>query len=187
MGRSGFVQDANETRMMRFRDLLPVMATIALGMFFLVAGAGKLFMGYDNFSPMMPLSFMPENVASFIFFIVPFTEIVMGLLLVFSIAVRFIASVSSLLVAGFIASNLYMINGGLGSEPCTTCFGVFGSLSVYSALLLDGIIAVLIIAVVLFHRSNFMEMTPWYLTPVHKPDGVPSLGTPPRAKEICKS
>ncbi len=169
---------------MRFRDLLPVLATIALGMFFLVAGAGKLLMGYDNFSPMMPQDFMPENVASFIFFIVPFTEVIIGLFLLASIAVRFIAMASSFLVAGFIVSNLYLIS--LGIEECDTCFGVFGSLSPYSALLLDGIIAVLIIAVVLFHPSNFLEIKPWFLTPVHKPDGVPSLGAP-RAGEICKS
>lgn len=158
---------------MRLRELLIVLATIGLGLFFLIAGAGKLLMGYDNFSPVVPLTFMPSAVTGFIYFIVPFAEVLIGLLLVLSVGVRFVAAVSSVLVAGFVASNLYMIS--MGIEECNTCFGVFGSLSPYSTLILDGVIAALIIIVVFYHPGDFFNLTPWYLSPVHKPDGEPSL------------
>jgi len=72
-------------------------------------------------------------------------------------------SVSALLILSFIASNSLAMYQGYGLEPCGGCFGVAGGLTVYSALLLDGIMAAMVVVISICYRGRFFSVSPMVL------------------------
>ena len=153
-----------------------LLATIFLGIIFLVAGMGKLLAQSDSFSPFLFLGFLPVALTHAIYIVIPYTEISLGALLVLGIAIRFITSLSALMITGFIASNLYMIYLGVGTGPCGGCFGYFGSLTAISSLMLDGIMAALVVVILLCCRGGYFNLMPLFLQSVRMPKNTPSLG-----------
>jgi len=110
-------------------------------MIFIVAGVGKLLMQSSSYEPLIYPARMPQLLSDAVSLGLPYAEIIIGLLLVCGIATRLSASISALLIAGFIASNFSLL--GIGVGTCGNCFGVAGGLTVYAALTLDGIMAAL--------------------------------------------
>lgn len=153
-----------------------LLATIFLGIVFLVAGMGKLLAQSNSFSPFLFPGFLPVALTQAIYIVIPYIEIAIGALLVLGIAIRFVTSLSALMITGFIASNLYMIYLGVGTGPCGGCFGYFGSLTAIASLTLDGIMAALVVVILLCCRGSFFNLMPLFLQSVHTPGDIPSLG-----------
>ena len=153
-----------------------LLATIFLGVIFVVAGMGKLLAQSLGFSPFLFPGFLPAAVTQAIYIVIPYIEIAIGALLVFGVAVRFVTSLSALMIAGFVASNLYMIYLGVGTGPCGGCFGYFGSLTAIASLTLDSIMAALVVVILLCCRGGYFNLMPLFLQSVHMPKNTPSLG-----------
>ncbi len=135
-----------------------VIASIWLGMIFIVAGVGKLLYEGGSFS-----GFLSSGPLLAVFYnLLPYAEIALGTLLILGIATRGVALIASLLVLTFAASNIFGII--TGAEECATCFGVAGSLSPLSALIIDTIMAVLIVVILTCCRGRLFNKTPWFLS-----------------------
>ncbi len=137
-----------------------ILASIFLGMTFIVAAIGKLMEGTTTFDLFAFPPFVPPVLAEAIFTSLPYLELLVGIPLIIGIAVKFVASLSSLLIIGYAVSNILLIN--LGVEDCSTCFGVAGSLSPTTSLIFDGVLAILVIDTLLFYRGKYFNKRPWY-------------------------
>lgn len=137
-----------------------ILASIFLGMTFIVAAIGKLMEGTTAFDLFAFPEFVPPVIAEAIYISLPYIELLVGIPLILGIAVKFVASLSSLLIIGYTVSNILLIR--LGIEDCASCFGVAGSLAPTTSLYFDGVLAILVIDTLLFYRGKFLNKRPWY-------------------------
>jgi uncharacterized membrane protein YphA (DoxX/SURF4 family) len=147
-----------------------MVAGIILGIIFLAAGLGKLLTDVEGFTVIFnPFpGFLASAFSDAIFIWLPYLEVVIGLLLILGILPKLMAVLSVVLIAGFITNKAWLLSQGLGYEPCT-CFGIIDrilgiELSTRGSLSLDIIMLVLVLIVVLWHRSNFFNIYPQFLT-----------------------
>ena len=133
----------------RFRNWLGILASIFLGMTFMVAGISKWLYPGSAFE-------VPE---AFLILLLSM-ELGIAALLIAGIYVKPTACVSLFLICCFITSNsLLMI---LGVEDCFSCFGSMAKLSTGQALWLDGIMAALVATILVFYPGRFFNVRPWY-------------------------
>lgn len=147
---------------------LGILASIFLGMIYIVAGMGKWFSGVADVQlftegiryahPLFPGSSSP---LIFLQTSLVLIELGVGILLASGIWVRVIASFSLLLTAGFITNNIILIASGLGGAPCG-CFGMGNRLTVFDSLLLDGVMVALAITILCWYPARFFEARPWF-------------------------
>lgn len=130
------------------------LAALPLGMVFVIAGIGKLLLVGQGTTPP---SFVPQA----LFTSLPYIELIIGGLLIFGVAIKLVASLSILLIAGFAISNILMIE--LGVSGCVNCFGAWGSFAPTAVLILDGIMAVLVMVILFCYRGGFFSIKPWFL------------------------
>ena len=114
---------------------------IILGVVFLVAGTGKA-LDQSEFVLALESSFLPSWLAAIVARSLPWSEILLGLLLVLGLFTRIASALSVVLISGFIFSNVWLLtNGGGTGITCGDCFGIWerflGSLSPTQALLVD--------------------------------------------------
>jgi len=128
---------------------LGILASIFLGMTFVVAGTSKVFIPSGNI----------ELSAIFIA-LLGGAEFTVGALLVAGIYVKAATTGSLFLIAGFITSNI--LAKVLGQEECLSCFGAMGKLSISSALYLDGIMVALVVVILCWYPARFFEARPWF-------------------------
>lgn len=152
-----------------YKYWIGTLALIFLGMIFTVAGVGKLLAGSKAFEPFVSPGFLPQSFVEVIYIGLPYLEIIIGLLLILGILVKFSTSLASLLIIGFIASNILTIYLGGGAEPCGGCFGLLGGLTAISALAMDGIMAVMVAVILVCYRGNFFDISPWFLGERRRP------------------
>ena len=154
---------------MRHKHWISVGASIALGLIFLVAGLGKLLHQPDAvrlfFIPLP--DFLTLTLTKAVFNLLPYLELMIGLLLVTGIAAKFAATFSSVLIAGFIAHGGFLIRRGLWSEPCN-CFGKwktvpYTELSVIGSLYLDIVMLALVLIILFWYQRSFFSVYPWFL------------------------
>ena len=138
-----------------------ILATIMLGMILAVAGIGKLLSGTSGFDAYLLPSFLPEALTGAAYTAIPFIEVAVGLLLILGIGVKFATSISAWLISCFAASNLYLLSIGVGT--CGDCFGVASGLTVYAALVIDGLMALMVTVIFLSQKGTYFNITPWYL------------------------
>lgn len=136
---------------------LGILASIFLGMLFVVAGMGKWFSGVVEFQ----LLTTQNTLTAFLATCLMLGELLIGILLASGILVRAIASFSLLLTAGFITNNILLIASGLGSAPCG-CFGMGNRLSVIDSLFLDGVMVALAVTILCWYPARFFEARPWF-------------------------
>ena len=149
------------------RYWMGVLAIIFLGVTFIVAGTGKLLAESKAFESLVSLGFLPQSFAEVIYTGLPYIEIAVGGLLILGVAVKFAASVSALLIMGFMTSNVLMIYLGYGAEPCGGCFGVAGGLTAIAALTMNGIMAMMVAVIFICYQGNFLNIVPWFLKTEH--------------------
>lgn len=133
----------------RFKYWIGILAAIFLGMIFIVAGISKVF------TPVVDIE-MPKVLVVLLLM----AELIIGIFLVACVLVKFTASFSLPLIAGFISSNI--LAKVLGEEECLSCFGGLGKLSVNQALYIDGILVALVITILCFYPGRFFNKRPWY-------------------------
>jgi len=135
------------------------LAMILLGTTFVVAATGKLMAGSKAFELLAFPPFLPPALAKAIYISLPYIELAIGSLLILGLAVRFAANISLSLIICFAISNIILINQGI--MECAGCFGLAGSFTPVSSLILDGVMAVMAITILLCYRGKFFNRTPW--------------------------
>ena len=152
-----------KTVVKRHRHWFGVEAAIVLGLILAAAGLAKLMHqpeAYEVFFIPFP-ALISRMFTKFYFIWLPRIELVLGMLLIFGIAARFISVLALILIAGFITSNSIMIIRNL--SLCLSCFGPRIQLSTVSALIIDLIMLVLVVIILLSYRRNFFDIYPWFL------------------------
>jgi len=144
-------------------------ASIILGIIFFISGIGKLLVEAELFEIYYPafLDFLTLNQVRLLFYGFPYVELAIGLLLIVGFATKLIAALTSLLIAGFIASNVWFITHGMGFEPCG-CLGIFdrlfqNRLSTQQSLYIDIAMLALILITLLCYQRSFTSILPWFL------------------------
>jgi len=125
-----------------------------------VAGVGKVLAGTTGYDAFLFPSFLPETLSVTAYAALPYTEIIIGLLLVLGIGIKLATCVSAALIVCFITSNLYLLSIGVGT--CGGCFGVAGGLTVYAALVIDGLMAIAATIIFVSHTGPYFNKIPWY-------------------------
>lgn len=144
----------------KYRYWANVPAMLLLGMFFIVAGVGKLLYQSNSFASYPFLESLP--LAQGLYLALPYIEIAIGAMLIHGFMVRFATTMAASMVALFVASNIILITMGRGAEACG-CFGMAGRLTYIDALFIDSLMAVLIVVIFICHRGRYFNLTPWFL------------------------
>lgn len=154
---------------MRYIHWVSIGASVILGLLFVAAGLGKLLSPAESFKAIFnPFpAFLSPFFTEFIFSWLPYIEIVIGLLLILGILAKVTAAFSSVLIAGFIINNSWLLRQGLGYEPCD-CFGIWERItqvefSTLQALYLDVVMLVLVMLILFCYRKNFLIIYPWFV------------------------
>ena len=152
---------------MRYKFWAGVGASILLGLIFLASGLGKLLSQEEFLTVIIPKTFLTPFMANLVAHWLPWVEVVLGFLLIFGIASKLMASLSTVLTIAFIVNNSWLISHGLGYEPCG-CFGTFermflGELSTIESLYLDIGLLALIAVIWLFYPRNPLAIRPWFI------------------------
>ena len=154
---------------MRYKHWLGLGASITLGMIFLISGIGKLLLQGELFETFFPgfLDFLTLDQTRLLFYGLPYVEIAIGALLILGVATKLVAAFTSLLIAAFIASNVWFITHGMGFEPCG-CLGIFdrlfqSKLSTQQSLYLDIAMLALILITLLCYQRSFTCIRLWFL------------------------
>ncbi len=155
---------------MRCKHWLGLVAGIILGMIFLVSGIGKLLLQEGElFKTYFPgfLDFLSLNQTRLLYYGLPYVEIAVGVLLIIGFATRLVATFALLLIAGFIASNVWFITHGMAHKDCG-CLGIIDSyfqsrLSTQQSLYLDIVMLALLLTTLLCYQRKFTDIRPWFL------------------------
>jgi len=151
---------------MRYRYWVAFGASILLALIFITAGVGKL-MGQSAFLLTVSMWILSEELAAFIAAWLPWAELVLGACLLVGIFPQIAAGISTLLIAGFILHNSWMITNGLGYEPCG-CLGILDKLfmeelSTVGSLYVDIGMIILALAVYFSYPGRLLNVRPWFL------------------------
>jgi uncharacterized membrane protein YphA (DoxX/SURF4 family) len=145
-----------------------ILAAVILGLIFLIAGLGKLPAQTDAYTILLVLRKIPLMLllSDYVHIVFPVLEIILGLMLVVGFAAKLTASFSILLIGAFIFNNLWLIQRGLGQEPCY-CFGgslnwLLGVISIREALYIDIGMLALVYLVVACYPGRWFTLRPWF-------------------------
>ena len=169
--------DATQESRQRVRSIVSLAAGAVLGVIFLIAGSGKTF-GFGEMpgqtmqfiGAILPDAWLTPGVAYFIgdiFFpyIIPWTELCLGILLLLRIWPRLMAAISLPLTAAFMANNLWYISQGKTRFTSCECFGIwedmFGPLTHMQSLSLDIVLFALALTIIFVHPGGFLSSPPW--------------------------
>ena len=115
-------------------SLFLLVLRFALAGIFLTAGFGKIFAG-NAFPALADIGFLPAALLGPVNVLLPWIEIIFGLLLIFGPYLRPVLVIFTLLISAFAAFNIYNI--ALGNPNDCHCFGLLFTLSHWQALLID--------------------------------------------------
>ena len=101
---------------MRYRYWASAVASIILGLVFIFSGVGKLLHQIDFLNTLLNNSFLTTFLAYVVAYALPWAELILGALLIAGISVKLMASLSAVIVAGFVASNSWLIAASSRSE-----------------------------------------------------------------------
>ena len=147
----------------RRKHWIGVGASIVLGLIFAAAAVAKLLHQPEAFriffSP-FPGFLSPAFTKAFLIWL-PRLELVVGLLLILGIAAKLVATLSLVLIAGFITNNgLLLIQG---RRYCPSCFGPQVTLRALDALYIDIVMLALVLIILFCYRGHFFNIYPWFL------------------------
>jgi uncharacterized membrane protein YphA (DoxX/SURF4 family) len=159
------------------RATVSLIAGILIGATFLLSGTGKAF-GYGDMpgqtmqfiDAVIPYAWLTPRLALFIDYvflpyIIPWTELCLGILLLVRIWPRFFAIITLPLTAAFMANNAWYISQGrIAFTPCE-CFGIWerflGTLTHVQSLYIDIALFALALTIVIVHPGGFFSSPPW--------------------------
>ena len=130
---------------------------IALGVVFIISGAGKLPELAEFVQEVEDAAVLPHALATVYGNALPLVEIVIGVLLILGLFTRFAAAIGGLLSISFMVGNSFRIHRGLYGE--CGCFGAIASLqfSTWEALIIDCVLLVMVIQI-LVHKGEFLSL-----------------------------
>ncbi len=159
------------------RATVSLVASILIGLTFLLSGSGKVF-GYGEMpgqtmqfiGAIIPDAWLTPRLALFVGdmlfpYIIPWTELCLGILLLVRIWPRFFATITLPLIAAFMANNAWYISQGrIAFTPCD-CFGIWerflGTLTHVQSLYIDIALFALALTIVIVHPGGFFSSPPW--------------------------
>jgi uncharacterized membrane protein YphA (DoxX/SURF4 family) len=171
------MSDSTKEKHQRVRGIVSLVAGILIGLTFLMSGSGKVF-GYgampgqtmDFIGAILPDAWLTPQLALFmgeIFFpyLLPWTELCLGILLLLRIWPRFFAAITLPLTMAFMANNIWYISQGQNIFTSCECFGIweklFGTLTHIQSLSFDIILFALALTIVLVHPGDFFSSPSW--------------------------
>lgn len=138
-------------------DQLSRMALISLAFVLIFSGIGKLVVspGLDElwFAP-----FVSESMASVFVAVLPFFEIIVGILLAVRLKLKIMAWVAMLLILGFISNNVWLISEGKALETCGECLGWGIDTWPIGSLYIDLLMLGLLLMGSLFYQRSLREV-----------------------------
>jgi uncharacterized membrane protein YphA (DoxX/SURF4 family) len=158
------------------RSVISIIACLLVGLTLIFAGGGKLanlgqIPGQTEFLDRIIPDFLltPEFARfiglTFIPWILPAGEVLLGLLLVIGIWPRFMAILVLPLTLGFMANNSYMISQGLDKYPQCECFGIWeqwlGGLTPIQSMYYDVALFILAVIIIIVHPGSFFAHQIW--------------------------
>jgi len=152
---------------MRYRYWVSAGASIIVGLIFIFSGVGKLLYQTDFLVVLLANPLLTPTLAQVATCVLPWIESVLGALLIMGISAKLMASLSLVLIAGFIADNGWLIAQGLAYKPCG-CFGIFerilqSKLSTLDSLVFDIGMLALVLIVLLCYPGKFFDTRIWFL------------------------
>ena len=171
------MSDSIKEKRQRARATVSLVAGILIGLTFLISGSGKVF-GYGDMpgqtmqfiGAILPDAWLTPQLALFmgdIFFpyIIPWTELCLGIFLLLRIWPRFFAAITLPLTVAFMANNAWYISKGQNIFTSCECFGIwekmFGTLTHIQSLSLDIVLFALALTIVVVHPDGFFSSPPW--------------------------
>ncbi len=165
-------QNANKTR-----SIISLIACILVGLTLVIAGSGKL-IGFGEvpgqtiefIGDILPEAWITPGSVYFLFeifvpYVLPISELLLGLLLLVGLASRLIAILCIPLIISFMVNNIWVIGQGLDKFPECVCFGIwetfFGGLTPVQSLIYDITLFVLVIIIIFVHPGRFLASRPW--------------------------
>jgi uncharacterized membrane protein YphA (DoxX/SURF4 family) len=158
------------------RTIISVIAGIIVGVIFLISGSGKIFafgempgQTMQFIGAILPDAWLSPGLAYFlgeIFFpyIIPWTELCLGILLLVRVWPRFFAALTLPLIAAFMVNNIWFIIQGKPLDPCD-CWGIWarllGTPTHIKSLSIDIMLLVLALTIVFIHPAGFFSLPPW--------------------------
>jgi uncharacterized membrane protein YphA (DoxX/SURF4 family) len=154
---------------MRYQPWVGVGASILLGLIFVAAGLGKLLEQAETpeIFHTLPAPFSTPALVGAVSSWLPIVELIVGLLLITSVATKPTAAFALALIVDFIATNSWLLIQGLGDEPCG-CFGIAETVAqfrlvVISSLYFDGGMLGLGLLILIYYLGKFSTLRPWFL------------------------
>ena len=171
------MSNTTEARRQRIASIVGLVTSILLGIIFLLSGSGKIFAFGEMpgqtmkfIGAILPDAWLTPGVAFFlgdIFFpyIIPWTELSLGIFLILRIWPRLFATISLPLIIAFIVNNAWYISQGKMKFTSCECFGIweemFGTMTHLQSLSLDVILLALALTVIFVHPGGFLSSPPW--------------------------
>ena len=135
---------------------------LVLGSIFLVSATSKLSNQADFIGVVTSYNILPDSLAEFYGLILPWTELIIGSLLILGLFSRLAAGISIPLVISFLVANVYTMSGG--AEGCGEgycgCFGEALPMSNTESLALD-IVMLLLATPLLVLPSQRLSASRW--------------------------
>ena len=151
-------------------------ASILIGVTLLASGTGKVIgleetpaQVVDFITAIVPEIFLTPLTISFLYkifipYIVPWAELILGLLLIIGFMPRLISILCLPLLLAFMGTNIWSIIQG-GYATCASCFGIwekiFGSLTPMQSLIYDLVLLALALVVIVLHPGQVLASRKW--------------------------
>jgi len=139
-----------------------------LGLIFVAAGLGKLLEQTEAFKIFynLPGAFLTPALVDAVSFWLPLIELIVGLLLITSVAAKPMAAFSLVLITSFIATNSWLLIQGLGDEPCG-CFGIAETMAQFRLVVINSLyfdigMLGLVLLILIYYPGKFSTFRPWF-------------------------
>lgn len=169
--------DSTEKSNYTIRHRISITAAVIIGIVFLISGTGKVF-GYGEI-PGQTVEFvgmiLPDLLLTpftakliyhvFIPYILPWAELVIGVMLLIGFVPRLIAVLVLPLSLALMGNNIYAIGEGYAKYPSCECFGIweelFGGLTPVQSLGIDIALLILALVVIIVAPLKFLSSRRW--------------------------
>jgi len=175
-------QGASEKKKRAFATL-SLIAAIIIGLTFLLSGTGKI-AGFEDtpaqvvdfITSIVPEFFLTPLTVAFLYkvlipYVIPWLELILGVLLVIGFMPRLIAIFCLPLLLAFMGTNIWSIVQG-GYTTCASCFGIweriFGSLTPVQSLLYDIVLFVFALLIIILYQGKLLSSRKWLVDWIRK-------------------